>query len=749
MTGKDSTLGFTQLIDLEEHDNSEMKQAILNRTKAKYDRTLGIFDKYLVLHPKASWPLDIRSYKGFLEFVARNTKGRLEERPTVGTIEGFRRDFEAGLVLRRGYETPENVSTTLREWVKKDLKEKVSLCTDEMDGDGLSPNDLAILMTQLWCRDYKEYRGKYPDRTRVQLSAAMLLYCFTSARTGEVLESTARRERARKQKGAEGAEDIAARVLAACYKHFVLTVELVDGVKMIVLTYSREYVKGYWKKKKYQLPIHGFYEIYKEELPLMFNLLVFFLPMAVADGAFCEYKSVDEILDAAEFAEGEPEEKIVAKLIFKPEILDTPVFRPYNEQSIGDSTGRSRGADSFGKEFAELGHRAGYKRNVTVRACRRWALMETDKRHSATARMKFAGHVDQRTFGKSYAHPLSDVDGPATFLGIASRHEHIQNRRSMGMHRHPHLWQSLPAKAEFEFQERDDVQAIDDEMQQLGARLDGLTDDSEKHEIRVQQHRLYNKKQKLYMEELKRLRQTQPRNCTSQPSSVYEQTFFHYTRRVMPERDLLAQVLPKIGNLRSPTGRAALKALEAICSGNGLTPYRSGIRPLHGKCLCGEVVETYQPHRRWSHLYRCYGERLRQVGGIDFVEYCFECDCWFQGLTEWDAHCQGHLDRPGDLLRCDLIVFRNVPAKAAYCPFCLGDKTRSPRRRMWQYLDRGEWFDHVQSHLNHRELAGRYNCRHPACSQDFDNRGDLEYHLRDVHCYLPPRGKKREFNQIT
>jgi hypothetical protein len=45
MTGKDSTLGFTQLIDLEEHDNSEMKQAILNRTKAKYDRTLGIFDK--------------------------------------------------------------------------------------------------------------------------------------------------------------------------------------------------------------------------------------------------------------------------------------------------------------------------------------------------------------------------------------------------------------------------------------------------------------------------------------------------------------------------------------------------------------------------------------------------------------------------------------------------------------------------------------------------------------------------------
>jgi carbonic anhydrase len=45
--------------------------------------------------------------------------------------------------------------------------------------------------------------------------------------------------------------------------------------------------------------------------------------------------------------------------------------------------------------------------------------------------MKFAGQTNRNTYGKSYAHPLSEVDGPANYLGIASRQEHIQNRRGM------------------------------------------------------------------------------------------------------------------------------------------------------------------------------------------------------------------------------------------------------------------------------------------------------------------------------
>ncbi|KAF5862047.1 hypothetical protein ETB97_012193 [Aspergillus alliaceus] len=72
-----------------------------------------------------------------------------KEMPTVDTVDGFRRDFEAGLLLRRGYNMPDNISITVREWIKQGLKEKVGLCKEEMEKDGLSPNDLTILMTQI------------------------------------------------------------------------------------------------------------------------------------------------------------------------------------------------------------------------------------------------------------------------------------------------------------------------------------------------------------------------------------------------------------------------------------------------------------------------------------------------------------------------------------------------------------------------------------------------------------------------
>jgi carbonic anhydrase len=121
---------------------------------------------------------------------------------------------------------------------------------------------------------------------------------------------------------------------------------------MLVLTYSGNYVKGYWRKKKWELPIHGFYETYKEKCPLYFNLLTFFLPLASADRAFSDYQSMDEILDSVKVGTcNELEEKEIITIFFKKDVLDVPIFRPWDEQAIEDSTGRARGADAFGKEL--------------------------------------------------------------------------------------------------------------------------------------------------------------------------------------------------------------------------------------------------------------------------------------------------------------------------------------------------------------------------------------------------------------
>ena len=151
-----------------------------------------------------------------------------------------------------------------------------------------------------------------------------------------------------------------------------------EGRALIVLTYQREFVKGYWRKKQWELPVHAFYDIYREDMPLFLNFLAFFLPMASADGVFRDFTSLTEILDLADdLAKNCPSQNGVLETIyFKESAFKTPVFRQFTELAIEKTTGKARGADSFGKALVELGHRSGYLRNITIRASRRWVLME-------------------------------------------------------------------------------------------------------------------------------------------------------------------------------------------------------------------------------------------------------------------------------------------------------------------------------------------------------------------------------------
>ncbi|KAJ0413052.1 hypothetical protein BJY00DRAFT_322648 [Aspergillus carlsbadensis] len=637
---------FTSCIDLDDYDNKEIKRAVLPRTARKYDRTLALFDRFLREHPKAVSPPDIRTYKGFLVYVAKGIKGRIRDTPIPETIEGFRRDFQTAMARERGFEAPSSMSITMKEFIISELKQKLGLKEDMMPRDGLSPNDLTILLTQLWCRDFKEYHGKCPDRSRVQCTASILLYCFSSARTGEVQESTARRSAAlENEHGESGDAALAASAMAACYKHFSLTIQLVDCIPMLVLTYEREFVKGAWRMKKREKPINAFYEVYRDQVPLFFNLILFMLPLFSADKAFCHYQTCTEILDALELIEPSALQDQPLKIHFREELANTPVFRATADLSCTSPTAKARAADAFGKDFAALGYRSGYQQNVTARACRQWALMEADKQYSKAARMKHAAHRESRKFGRFYAHPVC-------------------------MHRNPGLWQPLPAKMEFEFQDREDMRALDEEISKLSAQLAKANDLDPTREIQLRWRRI---KQQRRLQEHTRA------------GSVYEHTLFTYHRWAMPERDLLARILPTNEVLRSLTGRQALVALEVICKEHCQVAFRPQLKPVDGKCVCGSLFS--------------------QLGGDAFAEFCFECGVWFNLSTKWDQHF-----KPG------------------LCLFCLGDETLRPVQKMEQYLDR---------------ICNEFYCGHPACTEKNGSLRELRVHLEEIHCFKPPRGKKR------
>ncbi|KAJ5490174.1 hypothetical protein N7453_010999 [Penicillium expansum] len=106
---------------------------------------------------------------------------------------------------------------------------------------------------------------------------------------------------------------------------------------------------------------------------------------------------------------------------------------------------------------------------------------------------------------------------------------------------------------------------------------------------------------------------------------------------------------------------------------------------------------------------------------------CFECDIWVTNKSEWEEHCQQLLDSLADLLRCDPLVFRNAPVKPGLCPFCLGDNSKLPSKRIFQFVPSpSAWHLHIEVCQSLEELT---------------------YHLTDTHCWRPRRGspKKRKW----
>lgn len=125
-------------IGIDEYDNEEIVKAVVSSTEQKYKKTLAVYDRcashkatlspsafysqgehrFRELHPWATSPPDIRSFKAFLEFVARGIKGRIFDKPIPDTVDGWRRDFQTAWQRERKYTFPKTVTSTMCEvWI--------------------------------------------------------------------------------------------------------------------------------------------------------------------------------------------------------------------------------------------------------------------------------------------------------------------------------------------------------------------------------------------------------------------------------------------------------------------------------------------------------------------------------------------------------------------------------------------------------------------------------------------------------
>lgn len=184
---------------------------------------------------------------------------------------------------------------------------------------------------------------------------------------------------------------------------------------------------------------------------------------------------------------------------------------------------------------------------------------------------------------------LSTVDGQGSFFEQALRKDHLEDFRGLSLHRHPQLWQSLPAKQQFEFECRPDILALDEEIESLNREIQTCSIAKDMQSQRARRRGLYERRRQLTVDELKQCRKIQPRKLTSQNAHEtcledHRRTFFAHVRGLLPERDRLASSLFQSVALRSAEGRSALHDLVALCKQDCQTIYRPSLRPKEGRC---------------------------------------------------------------------------------------------------------------------------------------------------------------------
>ncbi|KIW36986.1 uncharacterized protein PV06_10884 [Exophiala oligosperma] len=705
-----------------EVNGDPVSRPIESGTELNYDRMTILWDEYARRNPGVT-PYDLRSAKHFMEGIVKGSKTGL----SLCYMKQKWTDFGAAWKRQPGNrKIPHEVSESVYYYIETVLKKRYHLSTERRQPHFMTVPHFIVLIKHEWQKDWHQYTH---PRSLVQNHAACILFVYTPSRVGEIFESNMRRGSGR----------------GLLYKDVVFVVfKNEQGEPELAVRATRD-AKGF-TNKPHKRPQHGMYENMQ---PLYANPVLPLLAIALADGAFQDYLTFEEIE-----AIPAPVDGSLHHLRIRKELHQVPFFRTMSPEG---PTGRIQPAVSFSTGLVGLGHRAGYKENIRVHDFRREVLVKADDNGYSTAeRMKFAGHENSDTFFGSYMPQISTVDGQSSYWGKPRRTVYLEGFRGLSLQHHPQMLQSLPAKVQADLKGRADFIALNEEIELLGERIRHLSLVHDSKPERTRREELYWQKRQMVSEELSRWQEIQPRkvhqDTENEASPVASlPSFFSRVRRLDPPRDRLASSLFFDVPLRSPEGRVALQDMITLCRENPKVAYRPSLRPESDRCpvsACAVEMESLHLAARWDHIYRCHKTSLAAKHGS--AELCFQCDEWITGKQGWREHCRRHLDDIESLpVQWNPLIFRQTLTAAGHCPFCLFNSLLPPDERFRQFTKKLPWQLHLDGHFDglekDDELALASNeikatlCPDPRCGLSFDAVVDLQYHAQDTHCYKRTR----------
>ncbi|KAH8799672.1 hypothetical protein F5884DRAFT_113557 [Xylogone sp. PMI_703] len=687
-------------------DGSEVQRHREEKTRKAYQRQVDLWNQYAKEHPGAS-PYDLESLKDFIKNIAFAIDGveanepdeELDVNAAKSTVRQYWKDFMAGWQMEHEQIQPK-ITRSITRFIEDQLPDLIKMRKNKRPRRYTTKSHFLHLGRQMWTMDWYLYES---PKTRVSDWADIMVIVCSSARVGEYIESSCRTGSGR---------DITFRVFRNEHRNVEFAVKVIRDAKNTTQSPDKK-------------PEHSVYEGLVP-LPLFCQPLLFILAILIAKRAFKDYETVEELFSLV------PPDGEMYPLQWSERVVDQPFFESMSARA---SPGKIENASAFSKRFKSLGYRSGYPRPPTIHDFRAVGLYLIDKLYSAASRMKYAGQKDSNTFINHYM-PNITADGQGSYFGTEVRSLVNDLFLSLTLPRNPKLAQSLPAEKQYEFENSEEYVKLEEEISILRQQTDA---DSARR-----RKELYEQRRKLSDKELHKWQKLQPNKL--EPGGMentalegHHRTIFNRTRFLMPERDRLASSLLEVAPLRSPIGFAALRDLVALCLKETEIEFRPGLEP--EKCNCS-VHEQELTAYDWKHIYDCY--RKYQAAAYSFAELCFLCHNWIFNKSEWEQHCQGHLDSWETLPKqCNPLFYGGVLASPGYCPHCLRDTSLPASVQMYQYLYRNKWKEHINKHfisyIRALDSGQLPECPCPPlgqqCKRPFESSLKLRFHLQDIHCF--------------
>uniref|UniRef100_L7J0I7 Uncharacterized protein n=1 Tax=Pyricularia oryzae (strain P131) TaxID=1143193 RepID=L7J0I7_PYRO1 len=566
--------------DDEDVDDKPVPRFVLGYTERVCNVQVELWQEYQQKCPDANHS-DLRTLKRFAEFIASCTSGILdpEGKATVQTVRNHFRRFVSGW----NRNNPKSLITrdhtdSITNYIKGPLKKKIGLSDLKRPKTYMTIENFMYMERQLWQSDGHEYLH---DGYRVLISAKLKCHVFTSARVGEISESSSR----------------AGTGNGLLYKHTEMLVAWKNGEPELRYSLKREFAKGMHDKED-QRPTHILYEHLPGQ-PLILSPIVFLLAIFLARGAFKSYSDIQQILDVKP-----PSDQGYWVLDWADHVKDLPVFPTMTAKGM---TQKIQTAGAFANQIRGLSIRAGMERPVTPHGIRRECLIQaTSNGYSKDELMKFAAHTNQMTLTRDYLSSITHVDGQGSFLKMPLRSDQAEDFRSMTVKRNPDLFLSLPAKAQDELRQQPDYVVISEQLKDLASKTDAQS--------RKDKSRLISRRRKLEKAELDKARSSQSRVHPKDREELerhhvdQDRSRFGRLKHMMLERRRLSNALFQVADLRSEIGISAIKDLYGLLKNDCQVAYQPSLRPIDGRCPrkeCNVEIDSIDADDRWDHVFKC------------------------------------------------------------------------------------------------------------------------------------------------